>query len=115
LRELPAAWREGAFTREAGTYSLLPEHRRLVEWRLHDVRTPLHARPFHLVLCRNLAFTYFDDSVQNSVGELLRESLAVGGYLVIGEREEMGGRTGHLVRVDRARGLYRLDRPSPQD
>ena len=56
-----------------------------------------------------------DGSVQSSVTELLRESLAVGGYLVIGEREDLGGRAEHFVRVDRVRGIYRFDGSSPQE
>jgi chemotaxis protein methyltransferase CheR len=112
LRELPAAWRERAFTLAAGVYTLRPEHRDPVTFELHDVRTPPPPGRFHLVLCRNLAFTYYDADLQREVLERLLECLAPGGCLVIGEREELRDAGDHLVRVEAARGIYRRRAPS---
>ncbi|MEN8007810.1 MAG: CheR family methyltransferase [Candidatus Krumholzibacteriota bacterium] len=109
LRELPTEWRETAFTLAAGVYALRPEHRKRVEFQLHDVRAVPPPGRFHLVLCRNLAFTYFDQNMQSQVLERLLESLVVGGYLVIGTREELPDEGDDLVRVAPGRGIYRHD------
>ena len=114
LRELPADWREGAFTLDGGVYSLRPEHRMRVEFQLHDVRAVPPPGMFHLILCRNLAFTYFDKGMQSQVLERLLESLAVGGYLVIGTREELQDGRDDLVRVAPGRGIFQFGRFSPK-
>ena len=56
----------------------------------HDLRdeTPF-SRPFHLICCRNLAFTYFDAPSQAAVLEKLCGKLSPGGALVIGCHEEL--------------------------
>ena len=114
LRELPTKWKEGAFTLAAGVYSLRSEHRIRVEFQLHDVRAVPPPGMFHLILCRNMAFTYFDKNMQSQVLELLLERLAVGGYLVIGTREELRDGRDDLVRVAPGRGVYRFGRFSPE-
>lgn len=47
------------------------------------------AGPFDLVLCRNLAFTYFAPAVQKRVLARVAERLLPGGCLVIGAQEEL--------------------------
>ena len=114
LREVPADWREGAFTLDGGVYSLRPEHRTGVEFQLHDVRAVPPPGMFHLILCRNMAFTYFDKNMQSQVLERLLECLAIGGYLVIGTREELPDEGDDLVRVVPGRGVFRLGRLFPK-
>lgn len=83
LRDLPADTRAAAF--EDGC--LRPEHREHVSFRLHDVRVGPPPGSFDLVLCRNLAFTYFAKSSQRSVSASLHASLRPGGALVVGSHE----------------------------
>lgn len=47
--------------------------------------------PFHLILCRNVAFTYFDDALQKETLHTITERLVPGGALVIGAREALPG------------------------
>ena len=49
------------------------------------MQTP--AESFDLILCRNLAFTYFAEPLQRQVLERLTEHLLPEGYLVIGKHE----------------------------
>ena len=114
LRELPAEWREGAFTLAAGVYSLRSEHLTRVEFQLHDVREVAPPGMFHLILCRNMAFTYFDKNMQSQVLKRLLKCLAVGGYLVIGTREELQDGRDDLVRVAPGRGIFQFGRFSPK-
>ncbi len=88
LRDLPAEWRERAFDRE-------PEgHRRLSAPFASDVRLYRqdlrHEAPpgrFDLVLCRNLAFTYFDAAGQQKSCERLLSRLEPRGWLALGSHE----------------------------
>jgi len=89
LRLLPRAWRELAFAREGDRYCLRPEYRAGVDFTLQDIRHALPPDKFHLILCRNLVFTYFDESLQRLTLERLLTRLEPGGALVIGRRESL--------------------------
>jgi len=54
-----------------------------------DVRNGVPGGPFHLVLCRNLVFTYFEEGLQRTVGARLVDSLHAGGALVLGGHETL--------------------------
>ncbi|MEM8961488.1 MAG: CheR family methyltransferase [Acidobacteriota bacterium] len=89
LRELPQSWRETAFRERADELELLPAWRELVEFRQQDLRTEMPAGPFDLVLCRNLAFMYFDQDRQLDVLRRLATRIRSGGWLVIGNHESL--------------------------
>lgn len=44
---------------------------------------------YHMILCRNLAFTYFEDGYQREVINILLQLLLPGGYLVLGKGERL--------------------------
>jgi len=102
LRELPADWSSRAFISAEAGMRLLPELRAQVTFRPEDVRQSMPEGPFDLVLCRNLAFTYFGPELQRRTLAALVERLVTGGALVIGGHEVLpeGGppleRRGHL-------------------
>lgn len=89
LKDLPSDWVERAFVRSDELFSLRPEFHESVEFRSQDIRSEAPPERFHLILCRNLAFTYFDEDVQRSVALLLREHLDPGGILVLGSHEQL--------------------------
>lgn len=66
---------------------LRPEVLSRVTFRLHDVRADPPAGAFDLVLCRNLAFTYYAAEQARAVAGRLRKSLRPGGGLVVGAHE----------------------------
>lgn len=68
---------------------LAPRLRGLVELRRADLRDEWPDEAFDLVLCRNLAFTYFDDAGQREALTRLLERLRPGGVLVIGRKERL--------------------------
>ncbi|MDQ3368879.1 MAG: methyltransferase domain-containing protein [Myxococcota bacterium] len=88
LRELPAPWRHAAFDEHAA-HARLREPFRTVRFASHDLRTPPPPGPFDLVLCRNLAFSYFDEPTQRSVAASLRSVLRPNGVLVVGHDETL--------------------------
>jgi chemotaxis protein methyltransferase CheR len=89
LKLLPRAWRELAFTREGDRYCLRAGYRAGVDFILEDIRDALPPDKFHLILCRNLVFTYFDEALQRRTLERLLTRLVPGGFLVIGRRETL--------------------------
>jgi len=89
LREVPDEWIATAFTRCGEMYALRPEFRAAVQFRQQDVRQELPTGPFDLVLCRYLAFTYFDELLQRRTLERLLTALQPGGALVIGLKERL--------------------------
>jgi chemotaxis protein methyltransferase CheR len=89
LRELPPGWGDAAFEPADGERRLRAGWRRGVAFRRQDLRRRMPAGPFHLVLCRNLAFTYFDEPLQRQVLRRLCARLAPGGLLVLGVHERL--------------------------
>jgi chemotaxis protein methyltransferase CheR len=90
LRELPGALAREAFE-EAGPAEvrLRDAFRDGVSFQQQDVRREWPAGPFHLVLCRNVAFTYFAPALQARVLAELSSRLAPGGLLVLGKGESL--------------------------
>jgi chemotaxis protein methyltransferase CheR len=89
LKELPPSWIERAFLREGDEYRLRDSYRAAVEFRREDIREAMPEGPFHVVFCRYLAFTYFEESLQQEVLEGIRERITPGGVLVIGAHEKL--------------------------
>jgi len=65
------------------------------------------AGPFDMVLCRNLAFTYFDMDLRKKILEWIQDSLFEGGALVLGIHESLpDGVTGFCPWIPNMR-IYR--------
>lgn len=89
LKLLPPAWREHGFERIGERWCLRARFREGVRFLRQDLRTALPEAKFDLILCRNLAFTYFDTPTQDAILARLLAALQPGGALVIGRREEL--------------------------
>jgi chemotaxis protein methyltransferase CheR len=106
LRDLPATWRS-AFARTGDAYRLESRHRRPVRFAVHDLRAGAPGGPFDVVLCRNLAFTYWDQELQLETAAALEGALRPGGVLVIGAHEVLPGRSAGLVRLPGTPCMFR--------
>jgi chemotaxis protein methyltransferase CheR len=89
LRELPAALVEASFRPGPDGYLLRPELREDIEFLRQDLRLEQPHERFHLVLCRNLAFTYFDPALQRVVLDRIAERTLPNGFLVLGHHESI--------------------------
>jgi chemotaxis protein methyltransferase CheR len=89
LETLPAHWREQAFERRGELLCLRAAFRAGVELERQDLLAEAPQRRFDLVLCRNLAFTYFDEQRAWAALERIASRLQPGGALVIGNRERL--------------------------
>jgi chemotaxis protein methyltransferase CheR len=97
LRELPEAFVIQGFDKVDRLYCVRPRHREGVSLLLRDLRSEAPNGPFDLILCRNVAFTYFEAPLQGEVLSRLVERLAVPGYLVIGAQERLPAEVSCLV------------------
>lgn len=86
LRELPATWKEAAFD-HGHLYCVRDAIRRLVTFRLEDMREVMPDGPFDILLCRNSAFTYFDEAVQAAVLSRMIMRLQPDAVIVVGTHE----------------------------
>ncbi len=93
VKNLPEQWWRIVFDQQDTRYCLKREYREAVQFRQHDLRQ-VFARLFSselndLILCRNLAFTYFDEPLQQQTYFRLLHVLRAGGALVIGIHEQL--------------------------
>ena len=89
LRDCPTRWRETAFEETEDDFCLKATFKSGVTFELHDVRSEPTKGPFDLVLCRNLAFTYFDEELQAATAQRILASLRDGGALILGSHEQL--------------------------
>jgi len=114
LKDLPAAWRARAFEASGAKLVLRPPFRQGIEFRLADIRLHLPEGAFHLILCRNLAFTYFEEPLQREILLRIAGRLLPGGGLVLGRHEAPPTGTGEVEPWAPELGLYRrAARPAP--
>ncbi len=106
LRELPDGWRDQAFHRSADGVRLEDDFRKCVRFEVRDLKAAPPDGPFDLVLCRNLAFTYFDDEGRNDALNRLLQPLRRDGILVVGRNETPPAHP-TLTPITDAPGLYR--------
>lgn len=78
-----------AFTRSGDLYCLGDTFRQGVESRRQDLCAEVPDEPFHLILCRNLVCTYFEDTLQRAVLRRVLGRLIPGGFFVIGKHEAL--------------------------
>lgn len=114
LRNLPREWVGLGFHRSADAMRLLDVWRNRVELHVQDIRHEAPDGPFDLVLCRNLAFMYFDTAGQLDTLERILRVLRPGGLLVMGRYESAPtGAPAGLEADGEAPGVFRW-RPGPQ-
>jgi chemotaxis methyl-accepting protein methylase len=87
LKEVPKGLVERYFTQERHLLVLDEGIKRMVELRFHDVLRDEPIKGNSMVLCRNLAFTYFGRELQRRSLGVIHTSLLPKGYLVIGRKE----------------------------
>lgn len=111
IKNLPPAWRESAFVREDGDHCLRAAYRAPVEFLRQDLREALPPgvaqQPFHLVCCRNLAFTYYDEALQRETAQRLQACLVPGGILLLGVHERLPAGVRGFAAWSERLGVYR--------
>jgi chemotaxis protein methyltransferase CheR len=107
LKDLPHAWLERAFAVIDKHHCLRPEFRQPVELCQQDIRSTMPHTVFHLILCRNLIFTYFAQTLQETLLQQLLTHLLAGGVLVVGKHESLPRMLPGLEPLPAPLGMYR--------
>jgi chemotaxis protein methyltransferase CheR len=114
LKAVPPEWLASAFEDTERGSRLQPAITDHVRFQRHDVRMGPPNGDFDLVLCRNLAFTYFDDTLQRTTARVLHRSLREGGALVLGTREILPASAAGFTVWSPSHAIYRkLPRTRP--
>jgi chemotaxis protein methyltransferase CheR len=90
-RELPDELRQILFRPGQEARVVQDRHRTAITWQLQDLRREAPEGLFDLVLCRNVAFTYFAADPQRQALARIEARLRPGGALVIGRHERLPG------------------------
>lgn len=106
LREIPPDWVGPGFMRDNGRFCLRPALRAPVRFLRQDLCEVLPDDSFHLILCRNLAFTCFAEPLQQEIARDLLERLIPGGYLILGAHECLPAGNGSITARGEAAGIY---------
>jgi len=107
LADVPARWRRQYFIQDGDRCQIVPEIRRLVSFKQHNVVDRLPFGRIDLLLCRNVLI-YMTEALQRRVLESVYEALNPGGFLVLGKVEGLCGTTeGLLEPVNVAERVYR--------
>jgi chemotaxis protein methyltransferase CheR len=108
LKDLPESWRMKGFDRTSeGFWMIKPEFREPATFLKQDIRQAVPDERFHLILCRNLAFTYFDGPLQSDTLRRLVARMQVGSALLIGKTERLPDGEFGLVPWSQKEGVYR--------
>jgi chemotaxis protein methyltransferase CheR len=114
LKELPERWRTVAFVQQGRHHCLRATFSAAVTIARQDIRSPPPDAPFDLVMCRNLAFTYFDLDLQRTTAARLVGVLRAGGALVLGAHEALPAELDELEPWSGAERIYRKLRSAPR-
>jgi chemotaxis protein methyltransferase CheR len=90
LREVPQELRDKYFSfRKDGLYRIAPSIKKGISWKVHDLLTEPLEGTFHIILLRNGVLTYYGDELKRPAFRRVVDSLAHGGYLIIGSHERL--------------------------
>jgi chemotaxis protein methyltransferase CheR len=106
VKEVPADQLAASFDWRDGMYCVRVELRNDVDFRRQDLRREVPGGPFDLVLCRNVAFTYFAAELRREVLARICGALRPGGALVIGLHESLPDAGESLAPWPEARAIY---------
>lgn len=107
LKDLPPEWCAAVFDLQDGVHCLRPEFRRDIVFLQQDLREEMPPGPFHLVLCRNLAFTYFDEEWQRRIVTGLAGRMPPGGVLILGSHERLPSDSAAFEPVSEHLAIYK--------
>jgi chemotaxis protein methyltransferase CheR len=76
------------YVSDPGMAMIKPEFRQNIVFARHNLVTDRSFNEFHVILCRNVMI-YFETQLRHEVHRLFYESLAEGGFLILGTKESI--------------------------
>jgi chemotaxis protein methyltransferase CheR len=113
LRELPEALLRQGLEQSGSLFCVRQHHREGVNFLLQDLRSKAPDGRFDLILCRNVAFTYFEPSLQAEALDRILRRLAQPGYLAIGAQEKLPHEISGLMSLSGVPEIFRYERTLP--
>jgi chemotaxis protein methyltransferase CheR len=113
LRELPEALLRQGFEQANSLFCVRQQHREGVSVLLQDLRSEAPEGFFDLILCRNVAFTYFAPPLQVEALDRILGRLVEPGYLVIGAQERLPHEISGLTSLSGVPEIFRYERALP--
>jgi chemotaxis protein methyltransferase CheR len=104
---MPDELKRDAFDETAAGFAVRGLFKENIDFIEQDIRETIPAGPFHLVLCRNFVFTYFDESLQIEMLKKIAGVLAPGGFLMIGIHEKLPQHEACVLKIDTPPCIYR--------
>jgi chemotaxis protein methyltransferase CheR len=89
IREAGNHIKSQAFIQYEGDFYLRNKYKKRVHFLQQDIRNEQPDESFHLILCRNLIFTYFSQDLQEEITDQIVQRIKPGGFLVIGAHEKL--------------------------
>jgi chemotaxis protein methyltransferase CheR len=111
---MPADLIDAAFDKTGTNHLLKQAFKEGITFLKQDLRKSMPKGPFHLILCRNLAFTYYDDLLQLELLEKMTAKLIPGGFLVIGAHEKLPLLCSGMVVSPMSRCIFQLNACRPR-
>jgi len=106
LKDLPKELTQQAFVQSGKFYAIKKTLRENIEFLEQDIRIQLPDGCFHVILCRNLVFTYFEDALQREILDRILEKLHRGGIFVIGIHESLPKGVTGIIQYESNPGIY---------
>ena len=99
LKEVPQELRDRYFTyfKTDGFYRISPSIREGISWEVHNVLKKPFQGGFQIILSRNGILTYYNEELKRPAFRRVVDSLASGGYLIVGSHEKLPENYKHLV------------------
>jgi chemotaxis protein methyltransferase CheR len=89
LKDLPEKFIKQAFTKTGTDYHIKKQYRDDITFLHRDIRQDLPWGPFHLILCRNIVFTYYNEPLQLEILNKISNILVNDGFFIIGAHEQL--------------------------
>ena len=109
VKDLPEDFLSAAFVSSNEKFCIKSEYREPVSFLVQDVREVMPPGLFHLILCRYLVLTYFDEPLQCELLPRIAQKLAPGGALVVGTLESLPRSAPGLEPWSPKCGVYRKE------
>lgn len=106
VKELPEELIRLAFDKMGKEYAITEHYQTGVEFIEQDIREQVPEGQFHLVLCRNLVFTYFQEDLQNNIFKKIVSKIRPKGFLIIGAHESLPQKEEMFIPYKRSNCIY---------
>jgi chemotaxis protein methyltransferase CheR len=107
LKHLPLSFRENGFDRERERFRIKDIYKANLVFRQQDIRRQMPDGSCQLILCRNLAFTYFNLRLRKKILKELQHKLSEDGFLIIGAHEHLPEGFDRIHSLPQNRHIYR--------